>query len=305
MKSRRRKLFEAQRLLRSWRPLPDRYLICRPHGGFNDTLVQASSAIRFAFRTRRRVIFDFAHEGSGVRIPAGEILRVRSRLAQRGLVLDRSRATPLASSLSWYPSDARNLTYQSAASLEGPRTASGNLLRLPPHDVAEDVVVHETWGGGDDHVLALKAFSLLPDRAEIVRHLVSTVPVPDFGTHLRYTDAQVPLEKSLKRLQSVVTGSLYIASDSEEAVEVAQRTLQSVSVVVLPQFRSSNSQGIHAAGLTFAKFHALMADIYILSSVKTFIPLQLVGSHNWISGIARIVQTLRGLPSLRRSFFGF
>lgn len=300
-----KQLLEAQWILRTWRPSPDRFVVCRPHGGFNDTVVQFSAAIRFAHRTRRRVILDLNHSGSGVQLDAGGLFVVPLTAAARAISLQSGSSIDFPASYLWYPPETQGLTHKSLPSPEGPRTIAGSTLRLPAEDIAEHVIVHETWGGGNDHVLALKALRLSDVAASAVKHLVSAFPTPDFATHLRFTDARVSMNDCLGRLVSTVKGPLFIASDSDEAIERARQALPSIPIFTLPQPRSLDANSVHSNGLTPAMFTALLADIFLLSSARTFITCALSGTPNWLSGISRIVQTFRGAPSLRRSFFGF
>ncbi len=305
LKPTQRVALEAHWILRTWRPSEDKFIVCRPHGGLNDALVQSSAAIRFAHRARRRLVLDLAHSSSGVRINADELFVVPLRAAAKAIDLGRSTQLDFPPHFSWSPSEARDLAYHSLATSDGPRTAGGSLLRLPPADVRQNVIVHETWGGGSDHVLALKALRLSQPTAAAVRDVVSRIPTPDFAVHLRFTDARVSIDDCLDRLLSAVRGSLFIASDSEKAIHQAQQALATIPITTLPQERSVDDRSIHSNGVTTSMFTALLSDIYLLSSARVLITCPLTGTPNWLSGITRLAQTFRASPSLRRSFFGF
>jgi hypothetical protein len=304
LRSIERRLVEAHWRLRTWRPVPERIVICRPHGGFNDTLVQFSATIRFAHRTHRRIILDLSHPGSGIQLPAEDLFTIPITATARAVDLAFGSFS-FPSSCSWYPPETRDLAYVSLSSPEGPLTRMGSSLRLPSEDVAQHVIVHETWGGGNDHVLALKSLRLSEATASAVERLVAGFPTPEFATHLRFTDARVPIDDCLDHLASTVTGPLFIASDSEDAVNRARQGLPSIPILTLPQFRSTDERSIHSNGLTSAMFAALLADIYLLSSAKTFMPFALSETENSLSGISLLVKTFRSSPTLRRSFFGF
>lgn len=124
-------ILEANWILRTWRPQPHKLLICRPHGGLNDSLVQFSAAIRYAHSTQRQLHLDLSHPDSGVRLNARELFTLPLSRTRRPIRLDNVEQRRFPASWQWFPPETRDLAYESTPSPDGPSTHAGSLRQRP------------------------------------------------------------------------------------------------------------------------------------------------------------------------------
>jgi hypothetical protein len=302
----RRHMRADRNALRNWAGRPEFCVLCRPLGGLNDTLVQISACLDFAIRTNRQLVLDLSRPVSGFQIDAKKVFCPTPAIANVHSHLRIGLDSGIASgSGDLYPEELESLEYDVVYSGVSAMTPSGRLLLLPEFDVPHRTVVHEAWGGGWGHTLALNALALEAELSREVKNRVALLPPLDWSVHLRFTDIKVDLRSCLEALRPSVFGNVFLASDSEVAVEAAIRSWEHANIIYFPTRRSKDSKSLHRQGLRYDTIIDLWADLYALTSARRLhvCPLDMVTLKK--SGFGRLAERLHVEHRLRHNFFGF
>lgn len=225
-------------------PDTERYLLCRPRGGLNDSLCLIASCHRFARDTGRTLVVD------GVRSNfVGNFSSVFELIdANQPIVLHPSRslmsrldALPccpgaVSGNLRRYrttihtPADKNPLEYRMPLDAR-----TGTMLQVPlVGDPAEAVALVEAHSHGPDAVQFLSLCRLVPRLARTVRQRLRVLPSdPYVGVHIRNSDLRSQWRDFLDEQRPMLAGrNVVVCSDDREVLDAAPAMLGESQVTV-------------------------------------------------------------------------
>lgn len=179
-----------------------KYLLCRPVGGFNDTLVQISWCVDYCLRFGRELILDTV--GSGIGCDFSDLFEVTS-LPVTTRIFSTFREANL------------NEMTTSPSSLEG-RIDSYNAVGLTGEiglfeanslqkitfwravDHSQQLLVHHGGGGGSSSKRILRYLKVKPEVADLISTALLRLPTRYDAIHIRNTDYKSAWEAILARV---------------------------------------------------------------------------------------------------------
>ena len=296
---------------------PERVVLSRPLGGLNDTFCQIRKAWVFAQETGRTLALDT--RDSGILVSFTDLFEF----------LDYS--VPII----WDP-DADQISQWSNLTVT-PRALQGKVneffgtpwpdrfslipdvngaIRLPRHQVDEDLVVHHQRGGGNQSHRLLKQIRVTPEVTQWIQSELHDLPRDYAAIHVRATDYSTNtrwfLRNAKKRLGH---RSVVLCSDNPQVQEDAKEVFSENQLILLPQ------PDLVPAGSPIHEPHRyqsyddkllatkhLLRDIAAMSGASafyfTFVEQPGKFGEPRPSGLTRLVRFLVDNPGIRQTFFG-
>ena len=240
----RRRMFARRRTRR-------RIVLCRPHEGLNDTLVQIERCWSYAERTGRDLVIDGSHSFFRGRLWDSLVLRDgASRIAVHdvGDVRIPPSATTVPSAL------PGGLAYRTTIGRFDGRNrrvlaADGRPITFDfERDHDEDVLVHEAWGGGWSGHLTLARLRLAPWLRDLVLARTAALPEDYSAIHVRNTDLRTDVDAFLASVApSLGTELVVVCSDDASVLERARRLLGDVRVESVAHVPDLGGRPVHHA----------------------------------------------------------
>lgn len=220
-----------------------RYLLCRPHGGLNDSLATINTCWDAAQRTGRVLVIDTSRSSFVSRLDDYFELREPSPTVVLGL---SRRVVATLNGLDCAPAGitGRLDTYrvgiqlhETISHLEWRRPVdadSGALLHVDLSlDHPEPLVVHEVYSGAPGSIEMLGRLRLRPWVRRRVRRRLRRVPAGGYvGVHIRHSDLLTDYESFLaERADSLAGRAVLVCSDDGDVLRRAPGLLPRSTVV--------------------------------------------------------------------------
>jgi hypothetical protein len=281
----------------------ERFLLCQPQGGLNDTLCQIGRACLYAERFDRTVVVDTNH----ARKPYfRDDLSNYFVSRDRRLLLSPTEAPGLLDEPDVFPVflKGRLRDYVTCYDRTVSNFVDAENGEAPTFDFEQDypqrLIVHEACGGGDLSLAALARLRLRdPLREELVRRRALAGPRYS-AVHVRYTDYQAGYE-SLTAQQIAPVDPLFVATDNPgvvahfQALIGADRVLSFASLPHLDgsPFHQPREQDDHAE-----RNRDAILDLLMLTLATRFyiLPLKPNANDAEYSGFSMLAANLRENP---------
>lgn len=229
----------------------DRYVLCRPRNGLNDTLCQIERCWLYAENTGRTLLVDASRSDFFPRLSTFFVPRTETpavRFDPDPWQLSRLDA------LSCFPRHLRGGISTHRVQLPSTDGACGatNPQWFPTFDTRrpyrEQVLVHERGGGGPKSCHFLERVVLAPAVREIVAERLAPLLRRYKAVHVRNTDIQTNFEGLFTRIAPRVEGhTLLVCSDDRQVIERARRFFTSSRVVTVSDIPDSQGAPLHHA----------------------------------------------------------
>lgn len=275
-----------------------RFLLCRPRGGLNDTLCQIEKCWKYAETHARRLVIDTRKSSL-----FGEFSEffVPKDSSERYSILNEEELARL-NRLDCLPGSIKGrLENYTAASSHGKyiETESSALLTFDfDRSWSESVLVHEQCGGGQQSFDLLRRITLSPAARQFVvsacHHLAS-----DYAAiHVRNTDYKTDYEEFLRSVASSLTGrSILICSDDPKVFTAAKSIFRGSEVLTVssPPF-VSGGKPLHryssheSSDQRRAAAYGSIADLVALGKATDFYFADV--TRGYPSGFSRLAEFL-------------
>lgn len=255
-----------------------RYLLCRPNGGLNDTLVQLELCRRYAARFGRTLIVDTSR--CGLRLPFGEVFLPREDFGPSVLGLTAGLAQELDRCASVAPSAlaGRISTYVSVWDTELGATVERDSRQCIVFDLDRDhpetLLVHEQPGGGKRGFGFLEHVALAPRIADAVAARLRPLGDDYDAIHVRNTDLSTDYVRLFERCRRLFAGRrLLVCSDSVEVKRQAARILADSTILSVADIPDTAGEGLHWSTLSDPRKAAvdLFCDLVAIARSRTFV----------------------------------
>ena len=264
--------------------MSERYLLCRPEGGFNDMLCQIELCWRYAEANGRTLIVDSAVTGFGDDFatyfrPAdgqhAELQLSPERLQQLNAVTTFPEAVngrladyeKIWSDHVWGFVDA--VSHQ---------PLSFDAERRYPHVC----LLHHQHGGGTVSLDALRRLRLQPELAKYIRERIAGLGADYDAIHVRHTDYVTDIGHFFGTLVGKLADRrVLVCSDNAEVIALARKTFKRAEIVTVSEVPDLGGQPIHvharAAGIPAEKLNRdMQTDLFALAA----------SSHLYVSRVA-------------------
>jgi len=290
-----------------------RYLLCRPNGGFNDTLVQLELCRLHAARFGRTLIVDTSR--CGLRLPFGEIFVPRDDFGPPVAGLTWSMAQELDRCSSVRPSAlaGRISTYVSVwdTELDGTveRDSRQRIVFDLDRDHPETLLVHEQPGGGKRGYGFLERVALAAWIADAVAARLLPLGGDYDAIHVRNTDLSTDYLRLFRHCRRLFAGRrLLVCSDSAEVKRCAALAFADSTILSVADVPDTAGEGLHWSTLSDPRRAAvdLFCDFAGIALSRTFVFTAVEkrsGSRAGFSGFSVLADMLRQQPATVRSLF--
>jgi hypothetical protein len=216
-------------------PSAQRFVLCRPRGGLNDTLCQIEKCWKYAETHGRRLVIDtrrsclfgefidyfVPNDCSDVSVTLED--EDLARLNQLECVPGSLRGR-LGSYTTAFTSEGRYIDIESSA----PLTFDFN------RSFSESVLVHEQCGGGQQSFDLLRRVTLSPSSRHFVVSACRRLPSEYAALHVRNTDYRTDYEDFLRFVASSLNGgSILICSDDPQVLIDARSMFDRTEVLTV------------------------------------------------------------------------
>lgn len=280
------------------------WVLCRPHGGLNDTLVQIERCLGYARLARRGLIIDTTRDF--FRSPLFESLVPRGDSI--GIpVLDRPEDAGLRADTTTLPSSLEGgLDY--AVHVRESETSLARVLvdargRPLTFDFARrhaaDVLVHEQSGGGPRGHRVLAVLRMRSWLREHVLERLEPLPRTYTALHIRNTDLRGDVLAFLRDVASDIQHeTVVVATDDPRVVDVVRAELPDRRVVTVARLAGLDGSPLHRArslswrtvvGETFV-------DLIALARARQLIAAPVVAPWGTTSGFSMLARKLQDRP---------
>lgn len=233
-----------------------RVLLCRPHGGLNDTLCRIAECLSYAIRFGRYLVIDTSR--CVLRGPfsdyfefADDTLRVSSELSEdtcARLNTLRCRPAGVQGRIGHYRSavvsgngNAIDLDTGQSVRFADAKTSAFRC------DYSEELLVFEGCGGGEASADLLPQLRLAPPVREAVRRALATLPPSYSAIHIRNTDLNTDYRALFRQVrQHGLDGPILVCSDDPRVIACARSMLGNPVLAFEGRFPSnSRSRALH------------------------------------------------------------
>ncbi len=280
------------------------FLLCRPHGGLNDTFCQIEKCWRYAEKSGRTLIIDTRKsclfgEFSDFFTPVDAAIKVESNTTEVDVAINSLDCYPplingpqinelLDAHSTIYSEKHRNLIDR----------VSGALLTFDfEKDYSESILVHEQFGGGDLSFALLERITISEKIRSIVLDRIARLDKDYVAIHVRNTDYQTNYESLFNKIYPAVAGkSVLICSDDAEVIAKARDFFDASTVLNASEIPHTNRKPLHGEWTMKADEDRRMSAI---SSIVDLCALGLSGSLYFMnvtaghpSGFSRLAKHL-------------
>jgi tetratricopeptide (TPR) repeat protein len=243
----------AETLKKTFKRREESFLLCRPHGGLNDTFCQIEKCWRYAEQVGRTLIVDTRKsclfgEFSEFFTPANACIKVETNTTKIDIAINSLDCYPplingpqlnelLDPHRTIYSEKHRNLVDR----------VSGALLTFDfGKDYSESILVHEQFGGGDLSFGLLERIAISESIRSIVLDRVARLGKDYVAIHVRNTDYQTNYESLFNTIYPEVAGkSVLICSDDAEVIAKAKDFFNASEVLNASEIPHTNQLPLH------------------------------------------------------------
>ena len=300
----RRGLVKALQVL-SRRTAWDKYLLCRPRGGLNDTLCQIAKCIRYATKHQRHLVIDT--ERSGLRDRLTEYFCLAHPCSSIVLQLDRLMRQSLSTIEGIYPPylEQFNLDYEATPVPSKNYRLKGTDLPITfdfTSGYNSPLLIHEQSGGGRASLRALSYVRLNPRIARAIQARISSLPDSYVAVHVRHTDIRVDFRDLFTAMREMVSGkSLLLCTDSLEVREEAERRFSNTRMFSFSSLPQGNQRLHDRPGFTSREVNIdALTDLLALASADILITCRDRRKRHY-SGFSYLASALHRRPLLLRA----
>lgn len=290
-----------------------RYLLCRPNGGLNDTLVQLELCRLYAARFGRTLIVDTSR--CGLRLPFGEIfvprpdfgppvLGLTGPMAQKFDRCASVRPSALAGRISSYVS-----IWDGELDCTVERESRQRIVFDLHRDHPETLLVHEQPGGGKRGFGFLERVALAPWIADAVAARLLPIGGDYDAIHVRNTDLSTDYVRLFQRCRGLFAGRrLLVCSDSVEVKRQATRIFSGSPILSVADIPDTAGEGLHWSTLSDPRKAAvdLFCDLVAIARSRTFVFTSVERRSRGragFSGFSVLADMLRRRPATLRGLF--
>lgn len=227
----------------------EKFVLCRPRGGLNDTLCQIERCREYAERHSRTLLIDSTR--SGLLGEFSEFFQLRDETARVHLDLTDTQLKFL-NTLSCYPHALRGKldAYQPVYSSEARNFLDKNTGIRPSFDFKKDyeeaVLVHEQCGGGKKSFALLDRIALAESLRPIVLSRIQALGEGYIAIHVRNTDYKTEYETFFRTLYPRVTNrSLLVCSDDAAVIAHARAFFDKSKIMTSSRAEYSGNRPPH------------------------------------------------------------
>ncbi|MFZ1546150.1 MAG: glycosyltransferase, partial [Candidatus Nitrotoga sp.] len=227
----------------------EKFLLCRPHGGLNDTLCQIEQCWRYAEKFGRTLIIDTLNSGllaefSEFFSPRNSLTKVHFSLSEKQLCfLDTLNCFPhsvqgkLKTYFAVYSIDSKNYV---------DRETTAILTFNFDKNYDELVLIHEQSGGGTLSFDLLNRISISENIRPIVLDRIQHLGYDYLAVHVRNTDYQTQYKDLFRDVYpSANNKSLLICSDDAEVISHAKNFFTLSNVLTSSQTPQTGNKPLH------------------------------------------------------------
>jgi tetratricopeptide (TPR) repeat protein len=227
----------------------EKFLLCRPIGGLNDTLCQIEKCWRYAEKYSRSLIIDTLK--SGLLAEFSEFFSARTSLTKVYFRLTEAQLCML-NTLTCFPHSVQGKikTYFSVYSKD-----SGNYIDRETSTILtfdfnknydEIVLVHEQCGGGNLSFNLLNRVSISEKIRPIILEKIQELDHDYLAIHVRNTDYQTKFEDLFKDIYPKVSDkSLLVCSDDAEVISRAKSFFTSSKILISSHPTQTEKKPLH------------------------------------------------------------
>ena len=284
-----------------------KYLLSRPRGGFNDTMVQIEKSILYAAEYGRTLVLDTSR--SGLRKQFNSIFEFYEEPPCRVIHWTTNFTEAFDSESSVYPPQLKHRvsTYETEWNTAGHYFSDCYSKCAINFDHSKDnaakILVYEQAAGGPASLNALNRLCLRPEIATVIAARLNSIGRGYDAVHIRHTDYKTDFEAFLKKLCPALRGRrVLICSDSYKAKSAAASILHpstvTLSVADIPDI---DGMPLHVADEV--DFHCanidLLCDLIAMSLADNFYFTHLSGGNDngvRYSGFSLLADLLKRNP---------
>lgn len=292
-----------------------RYLLCRPQGGLNDTLVQLELCRRHAERFGRTLIVDLKH--SGLRAHFDDLFIAKESFGAPVIAFTPQVARDLDHCVSVQPAllAGRISTFVSdwdpaVRSYVERETRQPIIAFDPERDHPETLLVHDQCGGGRRGFRILDRLMFAPELANTVAARLIPLGGDYDAIHVRHTDRSTDYETLFKRCRRLLAGRpLLVCSDSAQVKAYASEVFDGSAILSAADIPDLSGLPLHIADRTDPRKTTidLFCDLIAIARSRTFVFTAVeweASARPMFSGFSVLAELLRQNPSIVRGLFG-
>jgi hypothetical protein len=251
----------------------ERYLLCRPEGGFNDMLCQIELCWRYAETHGRTLIVDSAVTGFGDDF-ATYFRLGKGQQAELQLAPERLRQLNAAST---FPEavQGRLADYTKIWSDQAWRFVDASSHAPLTFDAGrrypQACLLHHQHGGGTVSLDALRRLRLQPELAGHIRGRIAGLGSDYDAIHVRHTDYVTDIDRFFGNLAGKLAGRrVLVCSDNAEVIALARSTFTRADIVTVSDVPDLGGLPIHvhakAAGIPAGQLNRdMLTDLFALA----------------------------------------
>lgn len=253
--------------------MSERYLLCRPEGGFNDMLCQIELCWRYAETHGRTLIVDSAVTGFGDDF-ARYFRPAEGQHAELQLAPERFRQLN-ADSMFPEAVQGRLADYTKIWSDRAWRFVDASSHAPLTFDASRDYpqtsLLHHQHGGGTVSVDALRRLQLQPELAHYIRRRIAGLGSDYDAIHVRHTDYVTDIDGFFGSLAGKLAGRrVLVCSDNAEVIALARSTFTRADIVTVSDVPDLGGRPIHvhakAAGIPAGQLNRdMLTDLFALA----------------------------------------
>lgn len=289
-----------------------RFVLCRPRGGLNDTLCQISKCWQYASRFERILIVDT--RDSGLRDDFSKFFEPRENLRTK-IFTASDDIFRFLNQHACFPSEMRGKFHLTNISLYTP---SNYVLRSDQsvhltfdfsQDYEQAVIFHEQCGGGRHSFELLDHLYISPTIRPAILDRIQHLPRRYCAIHVRNTDLQTDYKALFSRiLPEIHTRQLLVCSDDAAVITYARSFFGSLEILQSSDIPDTQGKPLHLFG--GPKNHSIDALVDLIAlgnSEKLFFSSSTRGYPSGFSNLAsllsqnkHVIQDLLQLASASR-----
>jgi len=244
-----------------------KFLLCRPRGGFNDTLYQIEQCFRYAERYQRYLVIDTEYlVSTGISINFSKIFRL-AYLSDRVFFQMTPELIGYLNTRTTYPPACKRRLDQYQTRLDDQYkfidTLSGSQLSFKfNQDYSEEVLVHDQLGGGKEGINCLQRLKLTDSfRNDVLSLLHPLLEKNHIGLHVRNTDFLTNFKSFFEAVyDQSVNQRILVCSDDFKVIEFAKEFFNQSNVIYLSRPPNTTDYSIP----TYATYHCTAEQRYQL-----------------------------------------
>ena len=302
-----------RRLFRRLVNADEKYIICSPRGGLNDTLNQIERCRRLCIKSNRVLVLHT--EESGLMCSFSSIFRLR-RSFLVGCIDSCKRNCFAGGSRRFGDFEvAKSILSKNPVAYDDSRLknfvfiGSGELAEITCEKAygPERFLLDSQCGGGCDSHNLLRSLRLERSIRSRIRYELVSLPEEYFAIHVRNTDWQTPYKEFINSLKDRLKDlPVVICTDDPAVAHFASETLSDSNVLTTSALERATGRPLHEPWRyknDSDKFNAItdsLVDLAVLAESKELFFANVAGGFP--SGFSTLAMHLHRSKSLRRSF---